>query len=377
MRIGINTFALGSEKVGAGKYISRLVVGLASLNSDIEYVVFMNRNNAREFLFLPENVRKINCGLLTQIRPLRAVWEQSALPLHIRRWKIDVFHSPLHVAPILLSSRSVVTIHDMTLFSLPAQHIRTKRLYFSKLMPFIARKADKIIADSECSKRDIMRILKIPETKIKVIYLGVDGVFRPIKDPRRLVHIRRKYQIVSNFILYAGVLEPRKNLGRLIKAFHKLRQEKKLECQLVIAGKKGWSYSKVFQLVEDLELGRDVIFTGYVSDDDLVLLYNAAELFVYPSLYEGFGLPPLEAMACGTPVIASNVSSLPEVVSDAGLLVNPYDERGIGNAIYEALTNEGLRKEMGEKGLRRARLFLWEKTARETLQVYQEVLDSS
>lgn len=375
MHIGINTLSLPSQRTGGGKYISYLVDNLCRLDRSNSYSIFANRINIHEFhLDDRPNLDIIDGGFMTNIRPSRLVWEQVFLPRQARKRKIDLFHSPGFVAPLGLKCRSVVTIFDMTFFLFPGGHTLPKRLYFGFFLPLSARKADMVITISESSKNDIIRFLHLPEEKVRVIYPGVDDIFRPVKDNEKLERVKARYGIRKDFILSVGVVEPRKNLDRLIRAFNLLVREDGFGLDLVIVGKKGWAYGAVLDLPEQLGLEKRVIFTGYVPEEDLPLLYSAASLFVYPSIYEGFGIPVLEAMACGTPVITSNVSSLPEVTGDAGLLVDPYDIQAMVQAIKKLLGDEALRKRMREAGLRWARQFSWEKMALSTLEVYKKAL---
>lgn len=244
-------------------------------------------------------------------------------------------------------------------------------LRYKFLFPRTLKTADRIIAVSNSTKRDLINYFNIPEEKIKVILEAADEKFK-LLNKEEINEVKQKYNLNFPFILYVGTLEARKNIPTLIKAFYKIKK-KNIEHKLVIAGKKGWKYKEIFETIDKLDLQNDVVFTGYVSDEDLPALYNAADLFVYPSIYEGFGLPPLEAMACGTPVITSNTSSLPEVVGDAGIMVDPCDVDGLTQTMCDVLTNDGLREDMIKKGLERAKMFTWEKCARETLKVYEEV----
>jgi glycosyltransferase involved in cell wall biosynthesis len=207
--------------------------------------------------------------------------------------------------------------------------------------------------------------------KVEVIYCGVDKAFRPFPE-RKVASFRQQRGLPEKIILFVGTIEPRKNLARLVEAYSHLRDR---SVKLVIGGARGWLYEEVFARVEELELTGDVLFPGYIPPDELPLWYNVAELFVYPSLYEGFGLPPLEAMACGTPVITSNVSSLPEVVGEAGLTVDPMDSEGLAETINQMLDDGALRQSMRERGLARASRFSWTKAARETVRVYRRALD--
>jgi len=354
---------------GSGRYILGLAQGLSSINHSHEIYLLCNKDNMGLLSF--NKHKKVCCGKLTQIRPTRLFWEQSLLPLYLGRLKIDVLHSPVFVSPLFLSCFSVVTIFDTTLFSFPKQHTIIKRLYFTKFIPHTVKKAARIITISESSKKDIVNILKVKPERVIVTYMGVDHkVFYPTSGASQ--KIERKYGIASPFILYVGKIEPRKNLASLVKAYHRIRSHYR-SWKLVIAGSKGWGFQEVFATVAKLGLESEVLFTGYVPEEDLPCLYSAAELFVYPSSYEGFGIPLLEAMACGTPVITSNISSLPEVVGDAGILVNPTDIDELAFAIQSVLNSESLQKDMKFKGLKRAKLFTWEETARRTLQVYEEV----
>lgn len=375
MRIGINTLSLPSQKTGGGKYISYLINSLCRLDRSNSYSVFANRTNMPQFhLDNCSNFDMIDCGFMANIRPLRLGWEQVFLPHQVKERQVDLLHSPGFIAPLGLKCRSVVTIFDMTFFLFPDRHTLSKRLYFGFFLPRSARKADMIIAISESSKNDIIRCLHLPEEKVRVIYPGADESFRPVQDEEGLEQVKSRYGIKKDFILTVGVLEPRKNLDRLIRAFDLLLSKDGFDLQMVIVGKKGWAYQPILDLPDHLGLQDRVIFTGYVPEEDLPLLYNGACLFVYPSIYEGFGIPVLEAMACGTPVITSNVSSIPEVAGDAALLVDPYDIQAIAQAIEKLLGDEELKGKMKHAGLKQARQFSWEKMALLTLEVYKEIL---
>jgi glycosyltransferase involved in cell wall biosynthesis len=247
------------------------------------------------------------------------------------------------------------------------------RLYFSKWMPLTYNKAQKIIAISYNTKKDIMSLLQIPEEKIVVIHSAVGKEFHKIKDEGKLKEIKRKYQTGEKFILDVGTLEPRKNLTFLVKAYNLALKSGKINHNLVLTGKKGWYYESLFELIRKLKLENKVILPGYVPDEDLPYLYNAADLFCFPSLYEGFGFPPLEALSCGTPVVAANNSSIPEVVSGAGILLDIVDEKIWAENIVKVLSNRALQDELKQKGLEQAKKFSWEKTAKETIKVYEEV----
>jgi len=294
----------------------------------------------------------------------------------------------------------VVTIHDLGYLYYPEAHRLVDRLYLNLSTRYNARAATHLIADSSATKRDLIERYGIEPDKITVVYPGYDVLslskgnettFQPVRDEEAIEAVKARYGIAGDYVLFVGTLQPRKNLIRLIEAFSpstRLRRAQSSRSgrrlsnpqspisnlQLVIAGKKGWLYEEIFQQVEELELEGKVVFTGYVVAGDLPALLSGAGLFVFPSLYEGFGLPVLEAMACGTPVICSNASSLPEVAGDAALLVDPLDVEGLAAAMERVLGDEALRAELIERGFERARKFSWERCARETLDVLERAV---
>ncbi|MEG6522890.1 glycosyltransferase family 4 protein [Desulfotomaculum sp. 1211_IL3151] len=286
----------------------------------------------------------------------------------------DLYHEPNYV-PRAFSGKTVITIHDMSHRLFPQYH-PWKRVLKLKYYERTMRRATKIITVSQNSKNEILDILKVPEEKVAVIYEGALDIYRPLKLSEPLTgEVRELYKLPEQFILYVGTIEPRKNLARLIEAFWMYKQQRKSSgVKLVLAGGKGWLYENIFNRVRELKMEKDVHFTGYVNDEHLPLLYNMALAFVYPSIYEGFGLPPLEAMSCGTPVITSNTSSLPEVVGDAGIRVNPHQTEQLAEAIHKVLDTEAVRAELSQRALLQAAKFSWEKCARETLQIYRECL---
>jgi len=233
-------------------------------------------------------------------------------------------------------------------------------------------RADKVLVDSYSVKNELMDRLKVPEEKIHVVPLGVSPGYRVVDNRNLIKSVKEKYGIKKDYILQVGNIEPRKNLPRLFNAFSLVKEKTNNSYQLVNVGKKGWLYKEIFEMLNKYGLQEDIIFTEYVPEEDLVLLYNGAELLAYPSLYEGFGLPILEAMSCGTPVITSNVSSMPEVAGKAALLIDPLNGEEIAWAIHKVLTDTELKNRLKNSGLERTAFFSWEKTARQTLEVYQE-----
>jgi glycosyltransferase involved in cell wall biosynthesis len=264
----------------------------------------------------------------------------------------------------------------MTFFLFPELHTRFKRLFFPNAIRFSARAADALIAVSESTRRDAIRLLKLPPEKIWTVPLGVTPDYHPIRDPVLLGSTRQKYHLPDRFLLFVGTVEPRKNLPLLLRVYRRLVDAGQ-EVPLVIVGRLGWMYDQIFALIETLGLKERIHFAGYLPDQDLPMIYNLAELLVYPSIYEGFGLPPLEALACGTPVITTAVSSLPEHVGEAGLLVPPGDEQALFQALQQAITDPQLRQELARRGPPQAAQFTWKRTAQATLQVYQQVLQTS
>lgn len=296
---------------------------------------------------------------------------------------IDIYFNPhFFVAPVFPECKKVITFHDLSFEHHPQLFSHRKILWQKFLMNTKqeAKKADKLMADSFSTKEDLINIYKIDPAKIKVVYLGVSKDFKPIrKDNSQLKRVRKKYSLPKSFVLYFGTIEPRKNLILLIKAFEALKEKtiwKDFEgdvfsdLKLVIAGAKGWLYKDIFKEVENSRYKKDIIFTGFVDDKDKPHLYNLANLFVYPSFFEGFGFPPLEAMACGVPTIVSNASSLPEIVGDGAVMIDPYNVDELAFAIREVLEDKDLRENLIKKGLKQAKKFSWDKTAQEVLRVF-------
>lgn len=304
---------------------------------------------------------------------LRLSWEMLTRPA-------DLLFVPSHVLPLVHPQRSVVTVHDLGYHYYPEAHTVFQNIYLRWSTRYNARAATRVVADSEATQRDLMHYYRIPEERIHVVYPGRDESLVPIVEPVALARVRARYGLSDSYLLYVGTLHPRKNLVRLVQAFASVLRSSlsvpeplSSDLQLVLAGQKGWLYDEVFAQVRKLGLTDRVVLTGYVPDADLPVLLSGALAFVFPSLYEGFGLPVLEAMACATPVVCSNVSSLPEVAGDAALLVDPLDTGSLAEAIGRIATDEGLRQTLVERGLRRVRCFSWRRCAQETLQILEDV----
>ena len=374
MRIGIDATALPPQPTGAGNYIINLIRSLNTLDSGDEFVVFVQQS--RQHLFdLPPSSR-LHWQVVPDKHPARRlVWEQIIFPGLVGQANLDLLHSLHYTRPYRLPCPSVVTFHDMTFFLYPHMHTLTKRVFFANTIRVSARRADALIADSESTRQDAIRLLGIPPGKISAIPLGVDEVFHPVHDVNLLADVRQRYNLPEQFILFVGVVEPRKNLSLLLKSYKTLVSED-ITHPLVIAGRFGWMYNDLLRQIDALGLKDKIQFTGYIPQTDLPIVYNLADVFVYPSIYEGFGLPPLEAMACGTPVITTAISSMPEHVGDAGILIPAEDEWALSRAIHTVLTDRRLREQLSLKGSKQAANFTWKRTARETLQVYRKVLQT-
>jgi len=360
-RIGIDVQSTKGQRTGLGVYTENLVGALQSLKLDQELL-----------LYSQENSEDLNTTK-------RLFWENIALPRKAKSDEVDLLHIPAFAPSLRGSFKLVVTVHDMIGRLFPQHLSFGSRVYWDKWMPQSVKRADRIIAISENTKRDIVQHLKIPVEKIEVIPLAPDPLFSVDRNPKLLSETKNKFSISDRFILSVGTIEPRKNLFRIIEAYSELRKKRDVKQQLVVVGfqkfARGKSYEQVRLKVAELGLEQDIIFTGYVTDEDLRALYNAADLFLFPSLYEGFGLPPLEAMACGVPVVTSNNSSIPEVVGDAALKIDPQDINQIVDATDQSLKDYALRQKLIRAGFAQVKKYSWKKTAERTWQVYLDVLN--
>jgi glycosyltransferase involved in cell wall biosynthesis len=282
-----------------------------------------------------------------------------------------LFHATDHVLPPLAHTRSVFTLHDLTALRFPTTHTQLNRRFLQLMLPRFLQTSDVVIADSRCTKQDALQFYRLAADRVHIVHLGVNARFKPIEAVSAR-SVREFYQLPERFILAVGTIEPRKNLIVLLEAYRELRQHHS-EVQLVIAGKRGWHSEPFFERLRALGLAEQVTLLGFVPDEDLPALYGLAEVFAFPSIYEGFGLPVLEAMACGTPVVCSNSSSLPEVAGEAGIQIAPDEVREWAQALERLSRDVGLRASLRERGLKQAARFTWEHTARQTYAIYQEV----
>jgi glycosyltransferase involved in cell wall biosynthesis len=293
----------------------------------------------------------------------------------------NLFHATEHLLPRFKHLRTVFTLHDLIFRFFPQHHLPRNRMYLTLAMPLFLRRSERIICVSEQTRRDVQRLYRVPDAKLRVIYEGVDPRFRRVTDPAALQRAQERYKLPQRFILAVGTIEPRKNLSTLFDAYATLLKDPSVNLQspisnlnVVVAGKQGWLVESTLQAVRERGLEGKVQFTGYVADEDLSALYTLAEAFAFPSVYEGFGLPPLEALACGTPVVCSNASSLPEVMGDAALLVSPLDARAWTLALGRVLADAPLRQDLAARGPQQAVRFTWADAARQTRAVYDELL---
>src|SRR4030095_13534845 len=373
MHIGIDAHAIGARQGGNETYISNLIKSLAEIDGENLYTIYLADAGAAAQWRESFTTRYKNFSLRLLPPPTPLVRVPVYLTYELFRRPVDVLHVQ-YTAPPFCRVPVVVTIHDLAFERMPETFTRRGSFQLKLTVRRTAKKAARIATVSEYSRQDLLDIYKLPPEKVVVTYNGVESSFTPQPSvPNEAEGVRRRFGVSRDFLLAVGSLQPRKNLVRLIRAYARLRSEREdFRSQLVIVGRKLWLASAIFDEVKRQRWADDVILTGYVADEDLPALYRAARAFVYPSLFEGFGLPPLEAMACGTPVVTSDVSSLPEITGDAALLIDPNDERALANALIEVVNNARLRAELREKGIAQAKKFTWRDAAEKTLRLYQE-----
>ncbi len=371
MEIGFDASRLSvGQRTGTEQYTWELLQALGQIDRRHRYLLYCNRPPAA-LPPLPPNY---------ELRSLRLprLWTHLRLSAEMLLRPPDVLFVPAHVLPLWSPHRSVVTIHDLGYLYYPEAHPPGQRLYLRLSTLWNARRATHVLAISEATRRDIVAQCRVPGAKISVVYHGVSAHFKPVSDPAVLREVAARYGIAAPYLLFVGTIQPRKNLVRLIEAWaHFLnraaRRDPSTAPTLVIAGKRGWLTEAIERRAVELDVTDRVRFIGYVTNDDLPVLISGALGYLLPSLYEGFGMPVLEAQACGTPVLVSAVSSLPEVAGNAALFVDPLDVRSIGDGIARLVEDADLRARLREAGLRRVAEWTWERTARETLTVLETV----
>ncbi len=378
MRIGLDGKILTLRAGGTGRYAINLTRAMlaeaAAHRPDLEFVVLTGPQTSREVM---EEFRGRceECFLGAKSSVIRSL---TLVPAALRRLRVDIFHGMDHVGIPLVgrSGKYVVTVHDVIPLILPETFTPRHRLVVRLALARVRRKADLVVVPSHAVKRDVVRRVGLPEDRVVVTHEGCEPRFRPVRSAAARRDVAARYGLPPRYVLAVGTLEPRKNLTTLLEAFARLRRDGEVDAdlRLVLAGARGWLDEPIFATVRSLGLEDAVRFTGFVDDADLPVVYSGAALFVFPSLHEGFGLPLLEAMACGVPVVTSNISSMPEVAGDAAVLVDPRDADGLAAAIARLLRDGALRDRLREAGIARARQFSWEATARRTLDAYASVV---
>jgi glycosyltransferase involved in cell wall biosynthesis len=370
VRIAIDARKL--RDYGIGTYIRNLVRHLARIDRSTEYVLIVQPADIEIAAELGENFRAV-----PDWSGAYSLREQLTIPMDLRRERVDLFHAPHYVLPPLTPCKSVVTIHDCIHLRFP-QYLpnRLGYVYARSSLWVATHRATRVLTVSETSKRDILRYFRVPESKIDVIYNAIDERLEAAPTDAELAQVQERYQLNDPFVLYAGNIKPHKNLERLIEAFNTLRRGGLEHVKLLIIGDEISKYASLRRTVHRYKLHKHVRFFGFVSDKTLASLYRLASVFVFPSLYEGFGLPPLEAMAAGTPVITSNVSSLPEVVGDAAILIDPYEPDEIAAAMRRVLTDAAVREDLRARGLARVKQFSWDRSVHRVREIYGEVLEA-
>ena len=368
MRIALDARKL--RDFGIGTYIRNILIELSRLDRDTEYVVLCRPDDLGAGDVLGQNFR-----MVPETAPAYSISEQFRIPLSLARERVQLVHEPHYVLPPLINCSSVVTIHDCIHLMFP-QYLpsRLAYVYAKGSMWTASKKANKILTVSEASKRDILRFFDVPPEKVVVVYNAIDERFLAPANPERTSLVRQRYQLDHPFVLYVGNIKPHKNLERLIEAFGRARGQCPDDLKLIIVGDEISKYPALRQSVHKHKLDKHVRFLGFQPMETLATFYRLARAFVFPSLYEGFGLPPLEALASGTPVITSNTSSLPEVVGDAALLIDPLNADDIADALVRVLTDDGLRAELVRRGFERVKQFSWDRSVKRTHEIYMEVL---
>lgn len=372
LHVALNAHLLSGQdsyrSAGVHQYILHLVRHLDGAEDRVQLTTLLGPRADAPV----QGLRLVRSRWDTRCPSRRVLWEQVGQPRVLRRIGADVVHGPVFVGPLAAPCPVVTTIHDLSFIRFPELFRPGNRLYLTVMTRLSARRARRLIAVSEHTAEESVRLLGVPRERIRVVYHGVDPAFHPL-PAEEIAAFRRHRGLPDRFVLFVGTLEPRKNLTRLVDAFAQRAPE---DTALVVVGGKGWLYDEVFARVEKLGLEDAVIFPGYVPNEELTLWYNAAAVFAYPSLYEGFGMPVTEAQACGTPVLTSDTTSLPEAAGDAALLVDPKSSEAIAAGLRRLLGDEELRDDLRERGLAHARAFTWLHTAQDTVQVYREAAGS-
>jgi glycosyltransferase involved in cell wall biosynthesis len=370
VKIGVEGRTLQGERYGVARYLVNLLRNLVELEGEEEYIVYLSQP------IVPLDFSSPRMRLEVLGRAPGLTWRHLRLPMAMHRAGVDLHFSPSYFLPLVKVCPSVAVVHDITFKVHPEWFAQDRRFRFDRLFWREVKRAERIVTVSEHSKADIVRILGVEASRVTVIPEAADPFFRPVRDEERLAGVREKYGLEPGFLFTAGAIHTRRNLERLIEAVSRASRDLGEETELLILGTTAPFTPPVDIWGTARRCGMEgrVKHIEYVSEEDLLLLYNACGIFVYPSLYEGFGLPVIEAMACGTPVVCSNVTSLPEVAGDAALYFDPLSVEEMADAVARAMEDGGLREELGRAGMSRAATFSWSRAAAETLRVFREII---
>ena len=373
-RVAINLFASHKVQTGIGTYLTGLIDGFSKIDLQFEPILIINNEGKEIFQKYLKHFEYFLAPKITNSIKGRVFYEHTFFKNDLNKLHIDLLHSPVFVSPKNYKGKGVLTIHDTTFITHPQYHVPSKKIYFKWGIPMSIKKNNKIIAISKNTESDLVNLF--PQYKDKFLYIpyGVKGIFFKKIRNEKIEIFKKKLDLPKKYFLYVGVLEPKKNIIGILKAFKSIYKNNK-DLYFVIAGRKGWYYSDIFKAIKELNLTENVIYPGHIEYEQLPLLYQGAMFFIYPSFYEGFGMPVLEAMAAGCPVITSGISSTKEVAKDGALFVDPESIDDIANAMKSILIDEKLREEIIHKGEKRASEFNWEKTAEITQKLYIEVLN--
>jgi glycosyltransferase involved in cell wall biosynthesis len=372
MRVALNAIYVGDGVAGGRVYRDGLLRGLAAVGSPFAFDVLTRRGP--DLPPLPaERFRAVEAPVSGRSTLRRTLWEYGVLPVRVRRGGYAVYHALGGLSPRVRGVPVILTIHDLIFQDFPASTGRLDRLFRTVVLPRAARRADRVIVDSLAVGRQVVERLGVAEQRVRVVPLGAGHGFRRVDDDARVAAVRARFGARPPYVIAVGRGYPHKNLTGLLRAIAVLRRDH-LDAQLVLVGERFRAAAEVERLTAELGLGGAVVWTGFAAADDLDALYSGAAAFAFPSLAEGFGLPPLEAMACGAPVVASNLTAVPEVVGDAGLLADPRDPEAFAAALGRVLADPALAAELRSRGFARAAEFTWDRCAEQTLAVYKELV---
>lgn len=368
MKIGINGRFLIAKRTGVQRAAYNLIKALFDADQENEYFLFTSEDQAQEWNY--PNVKVVTSRLKPGDNFRNHLWEQFVLTRLAKKFKVDILHSPANMAPLFYRGASIVHIHDLCFVVNPQWYSYLFHTAYNFAIPRLAKRASRVITNSNNSRNDLLQFYEVDAGKVRLIYWAVDQTFGKVPATEKAISEE------GDYILYVGSLEPRKNIGMLIEAFEKLKAENpSVKTKLILIGGESPLFASARLQIKNFH--QDVVFKGFVSDEELRAYYKSAKVVAYPSLYEGFGLPPLEAMASGAPVVTSNSSSLPEVVGDAALMVSPYDCNQLASTLLNVLNDENLRREMRRRGFTQVKKFNWYRVARNVLSVYYEVYSES